>query len=277
MACSVIPALPHSPPVTGVLALLLPILLLAGAMPARADSGEATVSALGRLEPRGGVTRVAGPSRVAVVIVELFVEEGEQLEEKQLIARLDSHARNRARLQARAAELQDAERELARSSKLQSGRAGSVAARDTAEMRVKVAKANLAEARAELASSEVRAPIAGQVLAVHARAGERVDSEGILELGRTDEMYAVAEVYETDIGRVAKGQIATITSPALSSPLRGKVERVGLIVAKMDVLGTDPVSKTDARVIEVDIRLDPGQDASKLTYLQVTVEISPGS
>ena len=47
------------------------------------------------------------------------------------------------------------------------------------------------------------------------------------------------------------------------------------MVAKMDVLGTDPVAKTDARVIEVDIRLDEGQDVAKLTYLQVRVEIDP--
>lgn len=249
--------------------------LLASAVPASSEAG--SVTALGRLEPAGGVIRVAGPSHVAVVISELFVSEGDQLEKEQVVARLDSHARNRARLQARRAELEDAERELARSSKLQAGRAASLAARDTAEMRVKVAKANLAEAQAELASSEVRAPTAGQVLAVHALAGERVGPEGIIELGRTDEMYAVAEVYETDIGRVEPGQSARITSPALAAPLTGRVEKVGLMVAKMDVLGTDPVSKTDARVIEVDIRLDPGQQASKLTYLQVTVEILPES
>jgi HlyD family secretion protein len=142
-------------------------------------------------------------------------------------------------------------------------------------MKVKVAKARLAGARAELALSEVRAPIAGRVLAVHAHNGERVGAEGLIELGRTDEMYAVAEVYETDISRVREGQPAVITSAALESSLTGRVERIGLMVAKMDVLGTDPVAKTDARIIEVDIRLDEGQDVSKLTYLQVTVEIGP--
>ena len=55
--------------------------------------------------------------------------------------------------------------------------------------------------------------------------------------------------------------------------MTGKVERIGLMVAKMDVLGTDPVAKTDARVIEVDVRLDDGQGADDLISLQVTVEI----
>ena len=31
----------------------------------------------------------------------------------------------------------------------------------------------------------------------------------------------------------------------------------------------------DARVVEVEIKLDEGQDAAKLTYLQVKVEITP--
>jgi HlyD family secretion protein len=212
---------------------------------------------------------------MAVVITELHVDEGDVLEKGQLIARLDTYARNSATVSARVAELEEAERELARSAKLQAGRAASRAARDTSEMKVKVAKARLAGARAELALSEVRAPIAGRVLAVHAHNGERVGAEGLIELGRTDEMYAVAEVYETDISRVREGQPAVITSAALESSLTGRVERIGLMVAKMDVLGTDPVAKTDARIIEVDIRLDEGQDVSKLTYLQVTVEIGP--
>ncbi len=260
-------------PIRSIVPSLVCLVLLAS-IPTHAESSDGEVTALGRLEPRGGVIRVAGPSRAAVVITDLSVEEGDRLEKGQLIARLDDYARNQASVSAREAELQNAMRELARSSKLQAGRAASIAARDSAENKVKVARAHLSAARAELALSEVRAPIAGQVLAVHSRPGERVGSDGIIELGRTDEMYAVAEVYETDIGRVREGQRARITSPALAAPLSGRVEKIGLMVAKMDVLGTDPVAKTDARVIEVDIRLDEGQDVAKLTYLQVTVEIS---
>jgi HlyD family secretion protein len=238
-----------------------------------ADS--ASVTALGRLEPRGGVIRVAGPSRPVVVIAELLVEEGDLLEPGQLICRLDSHAKERALVERARAQLEEAQREDRRSTELQRSRAASQAAREAAEVAVKVARANLAAAEADLAMAEVRAPSAGRVLVVNARAGERVGPDGILELGQTDEMYAVAEVYETDIGRVRKGQRATITSPALAAPLSGTVERIGQMVAKMDVLGTDPIAKTDARVVEVDVRLDEGQSAQALTYLQVTVEIAP--
>ena len=63
--------------------------------------------------------------------------------------------------------------------------------------------------------------------------------------------------------------------PALPQPLTGRVERVGLEVGKMDVIDTDPVAKTDARVVEVEIRIDGAPDFPLLTYLQVKVEISP--
>ena len=255
------------------LAAILVTIFSAGSVAAQSDSR--TVSALGRLEPRGGVLRLSGPSLPVVVIAELHVEEGQMLAKGDLIARLDSHARELADIDRAQAELDDAKRELARSEKLQAGRAASMVAREEAEIGLKVARANLAGAQAELALTEVRSPIDGQVLAIHTRGGERVGADGILELGRTGQMYAVAEVYETDIGRVKAGQRATITSPALAKAVKGEVERVGLMVAKNDVLGTDPVAKTDARIVEVDIRLDDVGDASALTYLQVKVEIEP--
>jgi len=240
---------------------------------ALADSG--SVTALGRLEPADGVIRVSGPSLPAVVIVELLVDEGDVLEKGQLIARLDTAGRHRAQVEAMRARLQGAEAELGRSKKLQASRAAAIAKHDEAQTAVKVARAELAAARADLALSEVKAPSAGQVLAVHARAGERVGPDGILELGRTDQMYAIAEVYETDIGRVEVGQRATVRSTALEAPLSGVVEQLGLLVAKMDVLDTDPVARTDARVVEVKIRLDEDQEVARLTYLQVSVEITP--
>jgi HlyD family secretion protein len=113
------------------------------------------------------------------------------------------------------------------------------------------------------------------VIKVHAREGERVGPDGVVELGKTDQMYAIAEVYETDIEAVRIGQRATVTSPALAQSLQGTVEWVHLKVGKLDALGTDPAAKTDARVVEVEIRLDDSEPAAGLTYLQVEVEIKP--
>jgi HlyD family secretion protein len=144
-----------------------------------------------------------------------------------------------------------------------------------AEAEVTSARATVDRARSEVPSAFVRSPSAGRVIKVHAHKGEQVGPEGILELGRTDRMYAITEVFETDIGRVRVGQSATITGEALSQPLHGQVEYIGLQVAKDNIARTDPVSLSDARVVEVKVRLDEAPAAARLIHGQVAVLIEP--
>ncbi len=148
-----------------------------------------------------------------------------------------------------------------------------------------VAVANLQRANVDRETAAVVAPISGRVLKIHAKEAEQISSgvgggassgcSGVAELGETDRMYAVAEVYETDIIRVRQGQKATITSTVFPDKLTGTVEKVALRVGKKDVLNTDPAADTDARVVEVKIRLDDSKVAAGLTNLKVKVEISP--
>ncbi len=131
---------------------------------------------------------------------------------------------------------------------------------------------------AKLAQAEVRAPLDGRVLKIVTHPGEATGARPILQLGDTRVMSVVAEVYETDRGRVRPGLRAEVTSPALPeghSPLRGTVERIGWTVAKNDVLGLDPAADAYARVVEVRIRLDPedGAAVAHLTNLQVEARI----
>jgi HlyD family secretion protein len=234
-----------------------------------------SVSALGRLEPKDGVIEVAGPSDPSVVISRLLVDKGDPVEAGSLIAVLDKATVHKASVRRLEAELAHAKRELERHLRLQSEAVISDSQRDAYELAVKVASADLQGARAELERARVYSPIDGRVLAVHAREGERVGPDGIVALGRTGEMYAVAEVYESDIGRVALGQRAIVTSPALPEPLSGTVDWIKLQVGKLDTLGTDPAARKDARVVEVEIRLDDGERVAGLTNLQVEVEILP--
>jgi HlyD family secretion protein len=241
---------------------------------AAGPSAQATaISALGRLEPKDGIIRIAGPSQPSVVISQLLVDEGEQVRANQLVALLDTVEIEEARVARLQAELENARQELRRHLRLHDDEVISESLKDARELKVSVAEAELRGARAALERARVRSPIDGQVIEVHARAGERVGPEGILELGRTEEMYAVAEVYETDISQVRIGQRATVTSPALANPLTGVVEWIVPKVGKMDLLGTDPAARTDARVVEVEIRLDDSPAAAALTHLQVEVEI----
>jgi HlyD family secretion protein len=235
----------------------------------------AEITALGRLEPKDGVIRVAGPSHPAVVIGKLFVDTNDRVQAGQTIAILDSYETTKADVARLEAELRNGQAEWQRYERLFKEGFVSTSERDTWKTKVDMLQAQLQRAKAELDLAVVRSPIAGRVLEVHARQGERVGPEGIAELGQTDAMYAIAEVYETDVPRVRVGQRATVTSPALPQPVHGKVDRVGLKIGKKDVLSVDPAAKTDARVVEVRILLDdPGQVAG-LTNLEVDVAITP--
>jgi HlyD family secretion protein len=149
----------------------------------------------------------------------------------------------------------------------------------TAQAEVNQAIAAVDKAKADLELAYVRSPRDGRVLKIHTRAGEVVSNqgEGILKLGQTDQMYVVAEVYETDIGKVRQGQRATITSDAFAEKLQGTVDQIGWEVGKQDILNTDPAAATDARVVEVKIRLDSvsSRRVAALNNLQVTVELEP--
>lgn len=234
------------------------------------------VSALGRIDPHNGVFRVAGPPRAAVVIKELLVDEGDSVDKDQIVAVLLGIEVLRAEVARLEAELSNAEWEVGRNRELFKKRTISESDLRSFELARDVAAASLERARAELLLSSVRSPISGQVIEIHAREGERVEANGIMEIADTAAMYAIAEVYETDIGHVRVNQRAVVRSPALPRPLEGVVERIGLKIGKQDVLSTDPVADADARVVEVDIRLANPELAASLTNLRVDVIIETG-
>ncbi len=148
---------------------------------------------------------------------------------------------------------------------------------DVVRAEVAQAQAGVARAKADLDRAVVRSPQDGQVLKIHTRPGELVGNKGIISLGQTRQMVAVAEVYELDVSRVRVGQPATVTSKnnAFPDELHGKVMEVGLEIDKKDVLNTDPAAQFDARVVEVKVRLDAesSRKVAGLTNLSVQVAI----
>lgn len=236
------------------------------------------ISSLGRLEPENGVVQLAGPSGgglTGAVLKTLEVAEGDWVEKDQVVARLDSYDLRRAEVARLNAILANARSEVERQKNLDRSSLTSKVKLDAAQLDLDIALADLAAAEASLELALVRAPLRAQVLEIHAYPGERVGPEGIMELGRTDRMYAVAEVYETDITAVKVGQLATIRTPAMETELTGTVERISLKVGRLDVVGTDPIAKTDARVVEVFILLDDSETVARFTNMQVKVEIRP--
>jgi HlyD family secretion protein len=262
-------------------------------------SPELGVGALGRLQPKDGVLVISGPSDFVAVVGRLYAREGEWVRAGQVIAATDTLpvreaalARAQAQVTAleaavasRQADLENARFEYERSMKLAGDGILSAADRDASTNRFAVAKAALDEARAQLVSARadvtnaaaardmaiVRAPVAGQVLKIHAYPGEKIGQDGILELARNDVMYAVAEVYESDISRIHVGQQASVESPVLPAPLKGKVERIARRVGRKTVQQDDPSAPRDLRVVEVHVRLDDSPAAAPFSGLLVSV------
>jgi HlyD family secretion protein len=144
-----------------------------------------------------------------------------------------------------------------------------------AQAELKAAVATAKQAEAEYEQSLVRSPQAAQILKIYARPGELVGNDGIVDIGQTGQMYARAEVYETDISRVKVGQPATVRASNIVEELHGIVDEVGLQIGRKNVLGTDPVADADSRVVDVKIRLLPedSQRVAGLSNLEVDVLI----
>ncbi|OUC14468.1 MAG: hypothetical protein B0A82_11950 [Alkalinema sp. CACIAM 70d] len=144
-----------------------------------------------------------------------------------------------------------------------------------AEAQVLVARTNFEKAKVDLETAVVKSRIDGQVLVVHAKDGETVGTNGIMEVGRTDQMFVVAEVDENYIGKVSLGNKAKVKSDAFQGEITGTVTEIGRQVRKNDVTSSDPADKQDARIVEVKIRLDDSKPVAGLTNLQVKVAINP--
>lgn len=147
-----------------------------------------------------------------------------------------------------------------------------------AQAALDAARIDLDRAARDLARSEVRAPITGVVLGIDGRPGERPGSDGLMTLGQTQRMVARVEVYQTEIGRIREGQQVRLTAAPLDAPLTGHVERIGLLVERQSLVSDDTAANTDARVIEVLVRLDADSStrAARLSNLQAVAQIEIG-
>lgn len=133
--------------------------------------------------------------------------------------------------------------------------------------------AAVSRAEADLALAYIRSPLDAQVLKINTFAGESIRNGGIVELAQTQQMYAIAEVYETDIGKIRPGQKAIITSGIFPKELSGIVEAIGSQIGKRDILSNDPTLDIDVRIIEVKIRLEPEDSRQVTLFINSQVEV----
>ena len=110
----------------------------------------------------------------------------------------------------------------------------------------------------DLFNSKLRSPVDGFILAINTRVGERPKNEGILDIGSSQNMEALIEVYESDINRVFISQNVELSSEngGFKKILKGEVIRISPQVKQRQVLSTDPTGDADARIIEVLVKLN---------------------
>lgn len=189
----------------------------------------------------------------------------------------------RATLQERQADLRGSETTLEAS--LRQAQAQQAQLQEVRPIDVEIAQAKLEKAliavkqsRADLEDVKVRAPVAGQILRINTRIGEQVNTaQGIVELARTQQMYAIAEVYETDITRVRTGQRVTLSTEygGFKDKLQGTVQGIGLQIGRKTLQSAadsgGPTLDQDARIVEVKIRIDPKDSPKVASFTNMLV------
>lgn len=149
---------------------------------------------------------------------------------------------------------------------------------------VKVARNQVALARAELEHSRqlldktrLRSPIAGTVIKRYLDEGEGVTPEiPILAIADMNHLWVNAEVDETDAGRIALGDRATISSDAYpGKAFTGRIRQIASYAGERRIRPNDPAVNLGLKVVQVKIALD--QATPLKLGMTVDVKILPQS
>ena len=172
-----------------------------------------------------------------------------------------------------------AEIEIAR----QTGKATTVS-RGGLEAQVRMAEAQLALARIDLANTVILAPAAGQVSEATVRRGQYVTAGSQLLFLVPDALWVVANFKEGQTWRMRVGQPARFAVDAFEgAALNGHVEQIAPATgSEFSVLRPDNASGNFTKVVQrlpVRIAIDPGQElAARLRPgMSVTAEVDTGA
>lgn len=194
-----------------------------------------------RIGPEGEGGRITG----------VFVEAGDRVERSQLLTRLDQSV-VLAQVNSLHAALEDARAQLAWSQAeykraVQAGHSGAFSTSQTERLaaaalgdaaKVKVAEAQLAEARARLQRTEIRAPADGTVLTRNAEVGQTAaPSDALFRLAQGGEIEMRGQVAEQDLPRLVVGQPAVIHLAGVAQSFEGKIRLLGAVIDPQTRLG----------------------------------------
>ncbi len=134
-----------------------------------------------------------------------------------------------------------------------------LAAPSRSEAALAAARAELSLAETALERTRVRAPSAGTILQVFAKAGETAapSPENVLAtIGNLSSLRVRAELEERDVGKVRVGQVAVVRSDAFAGKeFEGKIASIAQSLAPSRLGQRGPRKPTDVDVLEVIIEL----------------------
>lgn len=213
-------------------------------------------------------------SELSGIVEKVFVQTGQKIKQGEaLLALTTSHLA--AELERRKASVLVAETELANAQSMyafmkplvgnKSISQESIAERNNAvqiaQARLKRAQVDVDAIYTELARSEIRSPIDGQVLQVNVRAGERIgtaEAKSPIVVGRTGRLWVRVEIDEHDARRFNRDYKAVAFvkgDPHTKIPLR--FELIEPLVIPKKTLTGDSTERVDTRVLEVIYSFDP--------------------
>jgi HlyD family secretion protein len=133
-----------------------------------------------------------------------------------------------------------------------------------AESALSAARAERSALEALREKSRIRAPFAGVVLRLDAKAGEIVAPSPELALvvvGDTAKLRVRAEVDDRDAGKVRLGQVVDITTGSFAGKVfQGKVSRIAPALSTPKLGSRGVLKRTDVDILEVLIDLDPAPE-----------------
>jgi HlyD family secretion protein len=192
-------------------------------------------------------------------VAAIYVEAGDHVKRGQLLARLNVSvlepqvANLAASLEQAKAEAELAQAEAKRADAV--GVSGALSVEETqrrhssavtAEAKVKVAAAQLAEGQARLDRAQVRAPVDGTILTRNVEVGQTATpgGEALFRLSEGGEVELRGQVAEQDLSLLKVGQPVSVRLTGSSQAYEGHVRLLGAVIDPQTRLGTIRVALT---------------------------------
>jgi HlyD family secretion protein len=111
-------------------------------------------------------------------------------------------------------------------------------------------------AKRSIEDTLVRSPLDGVVVQIFSRQGERVSPAGIIKIVDMNQLRVLADVDELHVSRLKPGGKVDVTFRGNNDVYKGTIERIAPTVKRMQRVEPDGGSSTDARVVQVEIKID---------------------